>query len=290
MGLSYPASPKPTKKPAMSNSRTILKTLVVIASLIPPGKAMAQRTDAEWLEDCRYDRGDRRGRTEVYCEVKTTGVRNPASSISMEGLRNGGVSVSGWTRDSMAVRTRIRVTATSQSLAKQVASEIRTTIRGGDVIVDGPRYDSDVQWNVSLIASIPGKSDLRVQTSNGPVGLSNLKGTIDAVTSNGPLSLDDLAGSVRARTTNGPLSITLTGSRWEGSGLEARTSNGPLTISVPDGYNAHLEAGTTNGPVSLGFPITVVGRISRDISTVLGSGGATIRATTTNGPLSIRRR
>ena len=61
-------------------------------------------------------------------------------------------------------------------------------------------------------------------------------------------------------------------------------------ISVPDGYNAHLEAGTTNGPVSLGFPITVVGRITRDISTDLGSGGATIRATTTNGPLSIRRK
>jgi DUF4097 and DUF4098 domain-containing protein YvlB len=251
---------------------------------------MAQRSDAEWLDDCRDDYGDRRGRTEVYCEVKTTGVRNPSSSISMEGLRNGGVSVTGWTRDSMVVRTRIRVTARTQSLAREIAGQIRTTIRGGTVTVDGPRYDDDVQWNVSLVSSVPEKTNLRVETRNGPVGLSNLRGDIDATTSNGPLSLSDLGGSVRARTTNGPLSISLTGSRWEGSGLEARTTNGPLTISVPDGYNAHLEAGTTNGPVSLGFPITVVGRITRDISTDLGSGGATIRATTTNGPLSIRRK
>jgi DUF4097 and DUF4098 domain-containing protein YvlB len=104
------------------------------------------------------------------------------------------------------------------------------------------------------------------------------------------MSLRDLAGSVRARTSNGPLSISLQGNHWEGSGLEARTTNGPLSISIPDGYNARLEAGTTNGPVSLGFPITVVGRITRDISTTLGSGGATIRATTTNGPLTIRRK
>jgi DUF4097 and DUF4098 domain-containing protein YvlB len=274
----------------MSNSRSILKALVVVAALIPPGKALAQRSDAEWLEECRSDWGDRRGRSEVYCEVRTTGVRSPSSTISMEGLRNGGVSVSGWSRDSMVVRTRIRVTARSQSIAREIAGSIRTSIRGSDVIVDGPRNQDDANWNASLIASVPQKSNLRVETRNGPVSISDLKGDIDATTSNGPLSLSDLAGTVRARTTNGPLSISLTGSRWDGSGLEARTTNGPLTISVPDGYNAHLEAGTTNGPVSLGFPITVVGRITRDISTDLGSGGATIRATTTNGPLSIRRR
>lgn len=274
----------------MSNSRSILKALVVVAVLIPPGKVLAQRSDADWLEDCRSDYGDRRGRTEVFCEVRTTGVRSPGRSISMEGLRNGGVSVTGWTRDSMVVRTRIRVTARSQSEARSVASEIRTTIRGSDVIVDGPRNDDDAQWNASLYAMVPEKSDLRVETRNGPVGISQVSGNIDATTSNGPLSLSDLGGTVRARTTNGPLSISLTGSRWNGSGLDARTTNGPLTISVPEGYNAHLEAGTTNGPVSLGFPITVVGRITRDISTDLGSGGATIRATTTNGPLSIRRK
>jgi hypothetical protein len=104
------------------------------------------------------------------------------------------------------------------------------------------------------------------------------------------MALNDLAGNVRARTTNGPLSISLTGNKWDGGGLDARTTNGPLTISVPENYSAHLETGTTNGPVSLGFPVTVQGRINRDISTDLGQGGATIRAMTTNGPLTLRRK
>lgn len=102
--------------------------------------------------------------------------------------------------------------------------------------------------------------------------------------------LGDLAGTVRARTTNAPLTISLGGTRWDGTGLHARTTNGPLTLQVPAGYNAHLELGTTNGPVSLDFPITVVGRLTRDISTDLGSGGATVRAMTTNGPLSVQRK
>lgn len=274
----------------MPITRSIFGALVVALALVPSGKAMAQRSDSDWLDDCNSERGDRYSRREVFCEIRQTGARNPGQNITMDGLRNGGVAVVGWDRDSMAIRTRIRVTARSMSEAREIASQIRTVVRGGDVYVEGPRSDDENQWNASIYAMVPRKSNLRVGTRNGPLSVENVRGDMDLQTSNGPLSLRDLGGSVRARTSNGPLTISLEGSRWDGSGLDARTTNGPLTISVPDGYNARLEAGTTNGPVSLGFPITVVGRITRDISTQLGSGGATVRATTTNGPLSIRRK
>jgi DUF4097 and DUF4098 domain-containing protein YvlB len=274
----------------MHTKSFILRILVVVAALIPSGRAMAQQSDSQWLDDCRDSGGDRYGRREAFCEVREMRVRAPGNSISIEGLRNGGVSVMGWDKDSLVIKTRIRVTGRSQSEAKSTASQVRTAIRGSEVIVEGPRSDDgDSQWTASIYAMVPRRTDLRVGTRNGPVSIEQVRGDMDIQTSNGPMTLRNLAGSVRARTSNGPLSISLSGSRWDGSGLEARTTNGPLTISVPDGYNARLEAGTTNGPVSLGFPITVVGRITRDISTDLGSGGPTIRATTTNGPLSIRR-
>lgn len=217
-------------------------------------------------------------------------VRAPSGTISMDGLRNGGVSVTGWNHDSLVVRTRIQVSARRQSEAKEIASRIRTVLNGSVVEVQGPRNTDDEQWSASLIAMVPRRTDLRVGTSNGPVTVEQVAGDIDARTSNGPMTLRDLGGTVRAQTTNGPLTISLSGTRWDGSGLDARTTNGPLTISVPENYNARLETGTTNGPVNLGFPITVVGRITRDIATDLGSGGALIRATTTNGPLTLRRK
>jgi DUF4097 and DUF4098 domain-containing protein YvlB len=274
----------------MLTKSSLVRLLVVIAALIPPGKAMAQRDDSDWAEDCRRDGGDRYGRREVYCEVREMRVRAPSGTISMEGLRNGGVSVTGWNHDSLVVRTRIRVTARSQADARDIARQVRTVLRGSSVDVEGPRNDDDEQWSASLITMVPRRTDLRVQTSNGPVTVEQVSGDMILRTSNGPMALRELGGSVNARTTNGPLSISLIGTKWDGSGLEARTTNGPLTISVPENYNARLEAGTTNGPVSLGFPITVVGRITRDISTDLGSGGVTLRATTTNGPLTIRRK
>jgi DUF4097 and DUF4098 domain-containing protein YvlB len=272
------------------NTRLFFRAVVVLAALIPPHRAMAQQDDSEWLRNCREDRGDRWNRRETYCEIRTATGRPSGDVISMEGLHNGGVQVTGSDRNEIVVKTRIRAQARSQNEARSIARQVRTVINGSTVTVDGPMNDDDNQWSASLVASVPRRSNLRVETRNGPVSVADVRGDMNIQTRNGPMALYDLGGNVTARTTNGPLSISLSGSRWDGSGLDARTTNGPLTISVPENYSAHLETGTTNGPVSLGFPVTVSGRINRDISTDLGSGGATIRAVTTNGPLTLRRK
>jgi hypothetical protein len=51
-----------------------------------------------------------------------------------------------------------------------------------------------------------------------------------------------------------------------------------------------LETGTTNGRINVEFPITVQGTIGRRIETTLGSGGARLRAVTTNGGVTISRK
>ena len=75
----------------------------------------------------------------------------------------------------------------------------------------------------------------------------------------------------------------------EGAGLDAETSNGPVMLSVPAAYSAHLVTGTINGPVQIEIPLTLQGRIGRRIETDIGSGGAPVRAVTTNGPLVVSR-
>ena len=117
-----------------------------------------------------------------------------------------------------------------------------------------------------------------------------MKGRLDLGTTNGGIHLTEVAGNVRAETTNGGVSATLSGTTWDGEGLDLRTTNGSVTLEIPKGYNARLETGTTNGGFSIDFPITVQGSLGRRISTTLGSGGPVIRATTVNGGVRIRER
>lgn len=271
----------------------ILRLLVVFAALIPPVRASAQRgsprqSDADWLADCNYDYS--RDNREKFCEVRHTQVPAPRGTLTVDGLWNGGVSVIGADANNLTITTRIQAQARTMAEARDIARQVKTVVSGSSIRAEGPGNLDDAWWSANLIIWAPRRSDLQLSTSNGPVSVEDVSGDMELETRNGPLALRGLSGNVRARSSNGPLSIVLSGSRWEGRGLDAETSNGPLSLRIPEGYNAHLEASTNNGPMSLGFPVTMVGRIGRKISTDLGSGGTTIRAVTHNGPLSIAHR
>ncbi len=117
-----------------------------------------------------------------------------------------------------------------------------------------------------------------------------MSGDIEFRATNGGVTLTGVAGDVRGRTTNGGLHVELAGEGWSGSGMDVETTNGGITLLVPEDYSAELEARTTNGGIDVGFPVTVQGRIGRQLHATLGDGGATIRATTTNGGVRISRR
>lgn len=47
---------------------------------------------------------------------------------------------------------------------------------------------------------------------------------------------------------------------------------------------------TRNGQIRLGFPVTVQGRLDRNLNVDLGSGGPPIRVRTTNGGVRVTER
>src|SRR5262245_36525432 len=266
-------------------------TAMVLALTLVPALAAAQTDDTDWLDRCRNDYGN--NDRERSCTVRVSGFRPGRGAISVSPGTNGGVKVMGWDRDSVSVHARIQAQAETVADARDLARGVQVSRSGNTLTADGPETGRRESWSVEFVLYVPRRTDLSVDTHNGPVSVTSVFGTLDLQTVNGPLSLTDVNGDVRARTSNGPLRVEVTGTRWEGQGLDAETSNGPVTLIIPDNYSAQLETGTTNGPINTDFELTVningSGRMSRKLSATLGRGGAPIRAVTTNGPLTLRR-
>ncbi len=236
--------------------------------------------DRDWGDDSRAH----------FCEIRNTGFK-AGGSVTVDPGSNGAIRVSGWDRDSVAVIAKVRSQARTDEAARELARQVRITTEGGAIRADGPSTSGRSWWSVSFDVMVPRRTDLTARTVNGPIAVGDVAGKMDLNAVNGPLSLGGVGGDVHARTVNGPLTVTLSGSKWDGTGLDSETQNGPVTLTIPSGYAAHLETGTVNGPMSFDFPITVQGRLtSRNIETDLNGGGPTIRAVTTNGPLIVRRR
>jgi DUF4097 and DUF4098 domain-containing protein YvlB len=143
---------------------------------------------------------------------------------------------------------------------------------------------------VSYEVFVPRRSDVSVETHNGGIAIADVNGKVDFNATNGGVVLRRVGGAVRGSTTNGGLVIELSGDRWDGETLDVSTTNGGVIMSVPENYSAHLETGTVNGSISVDFPVTVQGRINKELAVNLGAGGATVKAMTTNGGVRITRR
>jgi DUF4097 and DUF4098 domain-containing protein YvlB len=227
-------------------------------------------------------------RLQNHCEIREQTV--PAGgAITVDAGKNGGVSVKGWDRSEVLVRARVQTFAPTQAETEVLAKQVRIETAGSRIHAEGPSEQRDFHWSVSFELFVPRRSDLSLAASNGGISISDVHGKIDFNAVNGGVSLRRIGGNVHGDTTNGGLAIELSGDRWDGEQLDVKTTNGGVSMSVPDNYSAHLETGTVNGNVSVDFPITVQGRITKEISVNLGSGGATVRAMTTNGGVRLKR-
>lgn len=263
-------------------------TLIGAASCMASVAAAAQsRTSGEdWLDQCR-DNNRRDNDRVVYCELRDVAMSAPSGALTVDGRQNGGISVRGEDRRDVRVEARIQVWGSSESRARDLASQIRISSEGGSVRADGPGGSDS--WSVSYDIVAPRRSDLSLRAKNGGIRVSDVSGRMTLSTENGGIKLDGAGGDVRGETVNGGLDIKLAGERWQGAGLDVVTQNGGVRMSLPSSYAARLETGTVNGHVSIDFPITVQGQIGRQISSDINGGGPTVRAVTTNGGVRITR-
>jgi hypothetical protein len=262
----------------------------LIMMLFAAGPAASQQDDQAWLRNC--ERQAERSSRATVCEVRNVTTQLAAGALRVDAGQNGGVSVSGQAVNDVRVSARIQAHAAADRRAREIADAVSIHAAGGQVHADGIRTADGEGWSVSFHLTVPQRADLDLMAVNGPLAVRDVAGRIRAVTRNGPLALENLAGDVHARAENGPLTVRLSGSRWDGAGLDAETRNGPLSLVVPDGYSAELETGTINGPFSSRIPLTIVGRLPQrgHMRTTLGSGGAPIRVVTTNGPATVSQR
>jgi hypothetical protein len=257
----------------------ILTALVVASSGSAQQSTLRAGCNNGW-----YGWGGTRGHA---CEVRELTLP-AAGRLTVDGDTNGGISIKGEDRRDLNVRAVVHAWAANDTEAERIANEV--VVRSdGTLRAEGPDQNGRTGWSVSYEILAPRAIDLSLETHNGGIEIMDVRGDLTFEALNGGISLDGVAGNVRGRTTNGGVTATLTGKKWDGAGLDIETTNGGVRLRVPEDYSAQLEASTVNGGLDLDFPVTVRGRIGREISTTLGGGGAPVRAATTNGQVRVTR-
>jgi DUF4097 and DUF4098 domain-containing protein YvlB len=274
------------------SKRTWLGSMILLAAIAcfagPAAFAQRERPESDAKELTCNDNGGR-GRPQS-CVIREQTIPAGGGAITVDGKKNGGISVKGWDRGEIFVRSKVQTWGDTDAEAQALIGLIHIETGGGQIHAEGPSTSGERGWSVSFEVFVPRNSNLTLKTHNGGVSIADVRGQIEFNALNGGVTLRRLAGSVKGHTVNGGLSIELAGNRWDGDGLNVKTTNGGVSMTIPENYSARLETSTVNGGLKIDFPITLQGKIDREISADLGSGGTTIRATTTNGGVTVRRK
>jgi hypothetical protein len=233
---------------------------------------------------------DRAGRDERprTCEMRENTI-GTTGRLNVDAGPNGGVAIRSWSRAQVLVRAKV------ETWGSVKPAEVIVNATPGKVASEGPRsiFSRDSGWSVSYEIFLPERTDLELSTVNGGVSVAGVRGDIVAKTTNGGISLDAVGGRVQGRTTNGGITLKLAGNAWDGESCELSTTNGGISVDVPANYSARFSASTTNGGLKSELPNSKVERgrwTGGSLEAAAGSGGALIKATTTNGGVTIRQR
>jgi len=144
--------------------------------------------------------------------------------------------------------------------------------------------DTSVEFTIRLPAGVK----VQATSVNGNVGVDGATAEVYANTTNGSIEVRSSGGPVRARTTNGDITVR-SGSLGD-ERLEYSTTNGSITLELPSAANADVDMRTVNGTLSSEFPLTLQGEIDRrHLRATLGKGGPSLRVTTVNGNIRLRK-
>jgi hypothetical protein len=251
----------------------------------------AFRTVSPTDDQCAEQRGDRdRGHV---CEVRDSRLPMPVGALTVDAAPNGGIRVEAWDQADVLVRAVVTTYGDDDAEAKALLSQVRVTAAGTTVSAEGPSRTEGRRrsgWSVSFRIWAPRQTALALTARNGGISLTGMHGESRFSTTNGGVTLNEVGGRVVGSTRNGGVNVRLGGTRWEGEGLDLETTNGGVSLAIPSGYSAELETGTVNGGFRSEVPLTVQGRIDREVRATLGSGGPRLKVTTTNGGVRITQR
>ncbi len=252
--------------------------------------ARAYRTASPTDDPCTESRGGDRGHA---CEVRDSRLPAPVGPLTVDAAPNGGIRVEGWDQPDVLVRAVVHTHGEDDAEARALLPSVQVTAAGTRVGAEGPERVEGRRrsgWSVSFRIWAPRQTALALTARNGGVSLHGMRGDSRFSTTNGGVTLDEVGGHVVGTTRNGGVNVRLGGASWEGEGLDVETTNGGVSLAIPAGYSAELEASTENGGFRTDYPLTVQGRLDRQVRATLGGGGPRLKVTTTNGGVRITQR
>lgn len=208
----------------------------------------------------------------------------PGATVTIKTV-NGNIKVQGWDEPRAEV----------QIMKKGPSDAPPLTIRNDNdksLYIEAPpdARNGQVSFDVKLPRNL---GNVAFNSTNGAITISDVNGHLTIETVNGKIKLDDVTGIDRARTVNGGIEAVI-GQAPNNQPMTFEALNGGIDLTLQDDFRGALDASTLHGGIKVddafdGIKVEKVFPVGQHASGVIGAGGPTLTAKTTNGGIKVSK-
>jgi hypothetical protein len=178
-----------------------------------------------------------------------------------------------------------RYTGVDFEITVPTTADVRVDTSNGRVTVSDVVGILDLSTSNGAVGVANATGEAAVSTSNGAIQVDDYEGVLDLDTSNGRIVMSGVVGAVNAQSSNGRISFV--GTLAEGVAHRISTRNARIDVTVPADASLQIEATTSNASISTNLPL-VGDTEGKDWSAVLNPPAtASLTLSTSNGSIEI---
>ena len=215
----------------------------------------------------------------------------PGSTLALEN-DVGSITIEGQDVVNCSVTATITVKAPSEEEAKELAEQIKIELeQDGNTLtvkITKPRKKRRRSISISFKIIAPKQTALQISSDVGEIQVSNITENIKAQTDVGKISCKEISGDIDLKVDVGKVNVVYSKTAQAACNVTIKTDVGSIDITTPPECSAAVHANTDVGSITTDMPLTIKGRVGKNLQGTVGAGEGKLYLRTDVGSIRIR--
>jgi hypothetical protein len=204
----------------------------------------------------------------------------------------GSITVTGLDVSACDVTATICVKAPTDEEAQEIADQIKIELdQDGKTLTvktEKPRVKRHRSISISFDITVPKQTALELGSDVGEIQVANITEKIKAETNVGKITCEEISGDIDVKTDVGAIKIVYSKTAPAACSATISTDVGSIDLTTPPNCSAVVHAQTDVGSIKTDQPLTLTGKIGRNLNGTIGAGEGKLYLKTDVGSIKIR--
>jgi hypothetical protein len=225
---------------------------------------------------------------------KTDKLDVPLASGSTLALENdvGSITIEGLDVANCTVDATVKAKAPTEEEAEELAEQTKIALeRSGSTLtikITKPPAKKRRSISIDFNITVPKETALQVGSDVGEIRILDITEEIKARTDVGEISCKEISNKVDLQADVGKIHVVYSKTASVVCDVNIKTDVGSIDLTTPPGCSAVVQADTDVGSITTDLPLTIKGKVGKNLNGTIGAGEGKIYLKTDVGSIRIR--